>query len=225
MVGVAEPAAEHLLVGVAGEVLEVLVLGDRPAELGEQLLVDARENGLVVRERAVEVEDDRPHRRERSVGACRRRRSRSRSPPPAFHALWNLLLAVRRDVEAATAVALVTAELVFLPVAVVVWRVDSGVWPWVVGSGLLELAYFALLAAAYRRAPLSVVYPIARGGAPVLVLVDLGRRARARHQRAQAAGVALVVARRSCSSVASVTRTAAASRSASRSPPASPVTR
>src|SRR5207247_2230111 len=34
-----------------------------------------------------------------------------------------------------------------------------------------ELAYFALLAAAYARDDLSVVYPLARGSAPVLVLV------------------------------------------------------
>jgi len=87
-----------------------------------------------------------------------------------FHALWNLLLARAPDVQAATAVALVTAQLAFAPVAAIVWRADAGVWPWLVGSGLLELAYFGLLAAAYTRAPLSVVYPVARGGAPVLVL-------------------------------------------------------
>jgi drug/metabolite transporter (DMT)-like permease len=88
-----------------------------------------------------------------------------------FHALWNLLLARAPDIQAATAVALVTAEVVFLPVALVVWRVDAGVWPWLVASSLLQLVYFALLSSAYTRAPLSVVYPIARGGAPVLVLL------------------------------------------------------
>jgi drug/metabolite transporter (DMT)-like permease len=88
-----------------------------------------------------------------------------------FHALWNLLLARAPDVEAATAVALLTAEIVFAPVAAVVWRADAGVWPWLVGSGAFELVYFALLATAYRMAPLSVVYPVARGGAPVLVLL------------------------------------------------------
>lgn len=88
-----------------------------------------------------------------------------------FHALWNLLLARAPDVESATAVALLTAEIVFAPLAVVVWRADAGVIPWLVGSGLFELAYFSLLATAYRKAPLSVVYPIARGGAPVVVLV------------------------------------------------------
>ncbi len=110
-----------------------------------------------------------------------------------FHALWNLLLARARDVEAAAAVALLTAEIVFLPVAVVVWSVDTGVWPWLVGSGLFELAYFALLAAAYRRVPLSVVYPVARGGAPVIVLavsvLALGHGTSV----AQVGGVALVV--------------------------------
>jgi drug/metabolite transporter (DMT)-like permease len=87
------------------------------------------------------------------------------------HALWNVLLARARDVEAAVAVALVTAELVFAPVAVFTWDAERAVWPFLVVTGLLQLAYFALLATAYRLVPLSVVYPIARGGAPVLVLV------------------------------------------------------
>lgn len=111
-----------------------------------------------------------------------------------FHALWNLLLARARDVESATAVALITAEVVFAPVAIVVWRADSSVWPWLVGSGLFEIVYFALLSTAYRKAPLSVVYPVARGGAPVLVLVvgvvALGHETSWR----QAAAVLLVVA-------------------------------
>jgi drug/metabolite transporter (DMT)-like permease len=110
-----------------------------------------------------------------------------------FHALWNLLLARERDVEAATAVALVTAEVVFAPVAVVVWRADAGVWPWLVGSGAFELAYFALLATAYRLAPLSVVYPVARGGAPVLVLLVSVVALRHGTSVSQVAGVVLVV--------------------------------
>ena len=111
-----------------------------------------------------------------------------------FHATWNLLLARAPDIEAATAVALIVAELFFLPVTVVVWHADAAVWPWLVGSGALEIAYFALLATAYRRAPLSIVYPVARGGAPVLVLligvVALGHRA----SWSQVVAVLLVVA-------------------------------
>ena len=55
------------------------------------------------------------------------------------------------DPEAATAVALVVAAIVFAPVAVLTWDVDADAWPYIVASATLELAYFVLLAAAYRR--------------------------------------------------------------------------
>ena len=109
-----------------------------------------------------------------------------------LHALWNLLLARERDPEAATAVAICASVVVFAPVAVVVWDVDSRVWPFIATTSLLQLVYFSLLATAYRRAELSFVYPIARGLAPVLVLVvgvlALGTGATV----AQASGVCLV---------------------------------
>jgi drug/metabolite transporter (DMT)-like permease len=110
------------------------------------------------------------------------------------HALWNILLARARDIESSTAVALITAELVFAPVVVFTWEAHRAVWPFLIASGLLQLTYFVLLATAYRLVPLSVVYPIARGGAPVLVLlfgaVALGRTA----SWTQVAAVVLVVA-------------------------------
>jgi drug/metabolite transporter (DMT)-like permease len=108
------------------------------------------------------------------------------------HALWNLLLARARDPEAATAVALIVAVLAFAPVAAAVWDVQASVWPFLLGSGGFELAYFALLGAAYRLASLSVVYPLARGTAPVLVLV-IGVAALGKGTSwGQAAGVCLV---------------------------------
>jgi drug/metabolite transporter (DMT)-like permease len=88
-----------------------------------------------------------------------------------LHALWNLFLARAKDTESATAVALVVAVVVFAPVAALTWQAESRVWPFIVVTSLLQLLYFALLATAYRHAELSVVYPLARGLAPVLVLV------------------------------------------------------
>jgi drug/metabolite transporter (DMT)-like permease len=88
-----------------------------------------------------------------------------------LHAIWNLLLAGSDDVEAATAIALPVSAVVVAPLAVIFWRVDGAAWPFIAASAGLELVYFTLLAAAYRRAELSVVYPLARGLAPVLVLV------------------------------------------------------
>ena len=87
------------------------------------------------------------------------------------HAVWNVLLARARDPQAATAVALLTAEVVFAVPAYLAWHMDSAVWPYIVASGALQLVYFALLVTAYRLLPLSVVYPVSRGVAPVLVLV------------------------------------------------------
>jgi drug/metabolite transporter (DMT)-like permease len=87
------------------------------------------------------------------------------------HAVWNVLLARARDPRAATAVALLVAEVVFAVPTWLAWNVHRAAWPYVVGSGGLQLLYFTLLITAYRLAPLSVVYPIARGGAPVLVLI------------------------------------------------------
>jgi drug/metabolite transporter (DMT)-like permease len=109
-----------------------------------------------------------------------------------LHAFWNLILGNERDPEAATVVALCVSVVVFAPVAVLRWDADSGVWPYIVVTSALQLTYFALLATAYRHGEVSVVYPIARGLAPVLVLVVgvtvLGTGAGA----AQAVGVCLV---------------------------------
>jgi drug/metabolite transporter (DMT)-like permease len=108
------------------------------------------------------------------------------------HALWNLLLARARDPEAATAVALLVSIVAFAPVAALTWDADLDVWPFTIGTGALQLVYFVLLAAAYRRSSLSLVYPVARGVAPVLVLVVgvavLGKTT----SLGQAAGVLLV---------------------------------
>jgi drug/metabolite transporter (DMT)-like permease len=57
---------------------------------------------------------------------------------------------------------------------------------------VLELTYFALLAFAYTRAELSVVYPLARGLAPVLVLAGAVAFTGAATSTAQVAGVLLV---------------------------------
>ena len=109
-----------------------------------------------------------------------------------LHAGWNLIVARARDAEAATAVVLALSVLVYAPVAVFTWEVDADVVPYVVASAVLELAYVILLAAAYRRAELSVVYPVARGLAPVLVLLGGVAVLRADTSVGQVCGVALV---------------------------------
>jgi drug/metabolite transporter (DMT)-like permease len=108
------------------------------------------------------------------------------------HAIWNFLLARAPDPEAATAVAMLVGVVLFALPAAFAWEVDGAVWPYVLASSILELAYIALLAAAYRSFPLSVVYPLARGGAPVLVLVVGVAALGVGSSVLQAAGVSLV---------------------------------
>jgi drug/metabolite transporter (DMT)-like permease len=88
-----------------------------------------------------------------------------------LHAGWNVLLRGSDDVEARTAVVLGLSVVLFAPVAAATWSVSWSVTPYVAASAALELVYFALLVAAYRRRELSVVYPVARGSAPLLVLL------------------------------------------------------
>jgi drug/metabolite transporter (DMT)-like permease len=88
------------------------------------------------------------------------------------HALWNLLLAGARDSQAATAVGMCVGCVLFAPA--LLGHVSAGAWPYVAASSALELAYFVLLALAYSRFELSAVYPLARGSAPVFVLLAGG---------------------------------------------------
>lgn len=98
-----------------------------------------------------------------------------------LHAGWNVLLKTSGD-TLATAVRLqAIGTLVLVPIAVVAWLLNGrpSVSPtafWLaMGSAILEAAYFVCLASAYRRGGLSLVYPIARGSAPLLaVAVGIG---------------------------------------------------
>ena len=110
------------------------------------------------------------------------------------HAVWNLLLARAEDTEAATAVALAAGVALFALPAALTWRMDAEVWPYVAGSAAFEIGYVATLAGALRRGDLSVVYPLARGSAPVLVLAVSAGLLGAATSAWQVTGVALVAA-------------------------------
>jgi drug/metabolite transporter (DMT)-like permease len=109
-----------------------------------------------------------------------------------LHALWNVLVAGSRDTQAATAAALVVSLVAFAPVAAGTWRIESRAVPFIAASAALELGYFALLALAYERAQLSLVYPLTRGLAPLLVLVVSVLALGAGSGPGEAAGVVLV---------------------------------
>lgn len=91
-----------------------------------------------------------------------------------LHAAWNAIVKSSPDKQLDTV--LVTAgaatvsivTLFFLPVPA------PQSWGYLAASALIHVAYFALVAAAYRTGDLSYVYPIMRGSAPLLTAVAAG---------------------------------------------------
>jgi drug/metabolite transporter (DMT)-like permease len=108
------------------------------------------------------------------------------------HAAWNVLLGRTRDPEAALALALPVGVAMFAVPALFSGRIGGEAVPYLAASCVFEFAYLALLAAAYRRAEVSLVYPIARGLGPVLVLLGAVTVASRGASAGQVAGIALV---------------------------------
>jgi drug/metabolite transporter (DMT)-like permease len=110
----------------------------------------------------------------------------------AIHAFWNLVIARAQDTQAALAVALVIGVVVAAPLALLRWNVQPQAWLFIAISSAIEVVYFWLLTTAYQRAEMTLVYPIARGMAPVLVLVVSVVALGVTTSPVQAAGVGLV---------------------------------
>jgi drug/metabolite transporter (DMT)-like permease len=87
-----------------------------------------------------------------------------------LHASWNVLIAGARDSESAAAVATVAGVVLLAPVALVTGGVQTAALPYAGASAVIHVGYLALLARAYQGGDVSVVYPVSRGTAPVLVL-------------------------------------------------------
>jgi uncharacterized membrane protein len=96
-----------------------------------------------------------------------------------LHVAWNVRLKTADDPLRAATIGMVAAAVVIVPLGVASWWA-SGAEPLApegvalgITSGALEVLFFVLLSAAYRRGDLSIVYPIARGTAP-LVAIAIG---------------------------------------------------
>ncbi len=88
-----------------------------------------------------------------------------------LHAGWNAFLKSGQDKQldaigiaaGSGAVALAAAPFMGVPA--------PASWPWIAASAVVHIAYFWLLAGAYRWGDLSFSYPIMRGGGPLMVTV------------------------------------------------------
>jgi uncharacterized membrane protein len=94
-----------------------------------------------------------------------------------LHAGWNVLLKTSGD-TLWTAVRLqAIGTAILLPIGIVAWFANgtpavpaAAIWLALL-SGVLEAVYFVCLSSAYQRGALSLVYPLARGSAPLLAVL------------------------------------------------------
>jgi drug/metabolite transporter (DMT)-like permease len=86
-----------------------------------------------------------------------------------LHASWNALVKASEDKQldtfavAAGSGVIAVVLLPFLPLPA------PASWPWLAGSAVVHILYFIFLAGAYRYGELSYVYPVMRGGGPMIV--------------------------------------------------------
>jgi drug/metabolite transporter (DMT)-like permease len=89
----------------------------------------------------------------------------------AMHAGWNSFLKVSLEPFLAMTLVSAMAGVAAVPLLVAFGWPRAEAWPWLIGSLITHLAYYGALTEAYRRADMSQIYPIARGGAPLLTAV------------------------------------------------------
>ncbi len=93
-----------------------------------------------------------------------------------LHLAWNVRLKTAGDPLRTATIGMLAASVAIVPVGIAVWWIEGRVALPIEGivlgiaSGFVEAAYFILLSAAYKRGDLSVVYPVARGTAPLLAV-------------------------------------------------------
>jgi uncharacterized membrane protein len=91
-----------------------------------------------------------------------------------FHVLWNSLVKTSGDPLATSTRAIGLGVLAITPLAALGWvatgqpTLSAEGWAIALVSGIVSGLYFVPLSAAYRRGPLSSVYPVARGSGALL---------------------------------------------------------
>ena len=91
-----------------------------------------------------------------------------------LHASWNAVVKSGSDKFLETALLASGAALISASTLAFVPLPATESWPYLAASATIHLAYFALVAAAYRTGEMSYVYPIMRGSAPLMTALVAG---------------------------------------------------
>ena len=88
-----------------------------------------------------------------------------------FHTAWNFLLKRSENRLVIIWWAILIGSGAFLPLLFLTGLPARSVWGWFFLSVLVEIAYYIVLSISYEVGDFSVVYPFARGSAPLFLLV------------------------------------------------------
>ncbi len=89
----------------------------------------------------------------------------------ALHALWNLLLKKSQEKYLAMGWQVIIGSIVSFFALFFIGLPPRSMWFFVLISTILEAIYFGILTYAYNDNDFSLVYPVARGAAPALVVI------------------------------------------------------
>jgi drug/metabolite transporter (DMT)-like permease len=88
-----------------------------------------------------------------------------------LHMGWNLLIKQAQERDLIAWWSLVVGAFVFFPLPYAAWDALPNVWWYAVGSAILQFIYYVVLSFAYRFGDFSLIYPLARGAAPIFLFV------------------------------------------------------
>lgn len=91
-----------------------------------------------------------------------------------LHASWNAMVKSRTDTFLVTVLVAGGAGVLSGLGLLVLPAPAAASWPYIAISTVIQLAYYALLVAAYRHGDMSHAYPLMRGSAPLLVALASG---------------------------------------------------
>jgi drug/metabolite transporter (DMT)-like permease len=87
------------------------------------------------------------------------------------HAGWNAAVKRGLDPLATTVLISIGAALVGLVMLPFTGWPAGAAWPWVIASVLIHIVYFAALIESYTAGDMGLVYPLARGSAPLMTAI------------------------------------------------------
>lgn len=88
-----------------------------------------------------------------------------------LHALWNALIKLGVNKQTSMLILSLWQGVIGICVGVSQGLPIAAAWPWLIASGIIHMFYQLFLAFAYEQGDLSRVYPIARGAAPLIVVI------------------------------------------------------